>query len=316
MRRRTFLYGSVAMLTAPLAIEAQPTVKLYRIGFLGRTANTIASLSSHGSSSTSTSISSSPREPRPPWRRRGRPRRYPLSWRSLAIQWKAEWWPALLGQGGMSPAHRFSTPSSTAKRLEVLKDALPGVARVAVLMNPDNPAMDSVLRVMEERAAPLNVKLWRMKVRLLDELEGAFKLAKGRVDALTVIDEGLFIANPRRIADLATSSRLPSVGFREFCESGGLIAYGVNFPFIWRTSNGVRGQDPQRRQAWKSTNPAGDKVRAGDQSPNREDSEPHDPSVTPGARGPGDRVRASAGNADRGANYSLPSKGWGSTSAA
>jgi putative ABC transport system substrate-binding protein len=51
-----------------------------------------------------------------------------------------------------------------------------------------------------------------------------------------VVDEGLFIANAGRIAQLAIKSGLPSIGFREYCEAGGLAAYGVNFPHIWRRS--------------------------------------------------------------------------------
>jgi putative ABC transport system substrate-binding protein len=53
---------------------------------------------------------------------------------------------------------------------------------------------------------------------------------------LIVVDEGLFIANARRLAELAIRSRLPSIGFREYCEAGGLLAYGVDFPHIWRQS--------------------------------------------------------------------------------
>ena len=58
--------------------------------------------------------------------------------------------------------------------------------------------------------------------------------AKSQIQAHTVIDEGLFIANAKRIAELAIRNRLPGVGFREYCEAGGLAAYGVNFPHIWR----------------------------------------------------------------------------------
>ncbi len=103
-------------------------------------------------------------------------------------------------------------------------------------MNPDNPAMGSIFQVMEERAQALNVKLQRVNVRLLDELDAAVKLAKARTEALTVTDDGLFIANARRIAELASRTRLPSIGFREYCEAGGLLAYGVDFPHIWRQS--------------------------------------------------------------------------------
>ena len=49
-----------------------------------------------------------------------------------------------------------------------------------------------------------------------------------------MVEDGLFLANARRIAELAARHRLPSIGFREYCEAGGLLAYGVDFPYIWR----------------------------------------------------------------------------------
>jgi putative ABC transport system substrate-binding protein len=87
---------------------------------------------------------------------------------------------------------------------------------------------------MDEVAKAIDVKLQRVEVRRLDELDSAFADAKLQIQAHTVIDEGLFIANAKRIAELATRNRLPGVGFREYCEAGGLAAYGVNFPHIWR----------------------------------------------------------------------------------
>jgi putative ABC transport system substrate-binding protein len=94
--------------------------------------------------------------------------------------------------------------------------------------------MVSLMSEMEQRAQALKVTLQPLKVRRLDELDAAFQLARKQTEALTVIDEGLFIANARRIADLAIRYRLPSIGFREYCEAGGLLAYGVDFPDIWR----------------------------------------------------------------------------------
>jgi putative ABC transport system substrate-binding protein len=87
---------------------------------------------------------------------------------------------------------------------------------------------------MEETARASHVILQPMNVRLLDELEAAIGRAKGQIDALTVVDDGLFVANARHIAELAITNRLPSIGFREYCEAGGMVAYGVDFPHIWR----------------------------------------------------------------------------------
>jgi putative ABC transport system substrate-binding protein len=89
---------------------------------------------------------------------------------------------------------------------------------------------------MEESARALKLTLWLAQVRTLDELDATLALAKTHAQALTVIDEGLFIANAKRVADLALRNRVPSIGFREYCEDGGLLPYGVNFPHIWRRS--------------------------------------------------------------------------------
>jgi putative ABC transport system substrate-binding protein len=70
-------------------------------------------------------------------------------------------------------------------------------------------------------------------LRRIDEFDAAFEHAT-RFEAYTVVDDGLFVANVKRLAELAIGHRLPSMGFREYCEAGGLAAYGVDFPDIWR----------------------------------------------------------------------------------
>ena len=115
-----------------------------------------------------------------------------------------------------------------------MKDLNPSLARAGVLINSDNPAMSSILRVMEETARASNVKLQAVNVRRIDELEAAIESARTQIEALTVVDDGLFVANTQRIAELAARSRLPSIGFREYCEAGGMVGYGVDFPHIWR----------------------------------------------------------------------------------
>jgi len=136
--------------------------------------------------------------------------------------------------GGNITGSSFFFPEINAKRLELMKSLMPGLKRAGVLMNPDNLAMTPVLRAMDEVAKAMDVRLQQVEVRRLDELDSAFAQAKSQIQAHTVIDEGLFIANAKRIAELAIRNQLPGVGFREYCEAGGLAAYGVNFPHIWR----------------------------------------------------------------------------------
>ena len=136
--------------------------------------------------------------------------------------------------GGNITGSSFFFPEINAKRLELMKSLMPGLNRAGILMHPDNLAMTSVLRAVNEVAKAMDVKLQQMEVRRLDELDSAFAQAKSQIQAHTVIDEGLFIANAKRIAELAIRNQLPGIGFREYCETGGLAAYGVNFPHIWR----------------------------------------------------------------------------------
>ena len=134
--------------------------------------------------------------------------------------------------GGNITGSSFFFPEINAKRLERLKDLMPGLKRAGVLVNPNNPAMTSVLHAMDETAKAMNVRLQQVPIRRLDELGSAVEQAKGQIEGFTVVEDGLLLANRKRIAELAI--RLPSVGFREYCETGGLAAYGVDFPYIWR----------------------------------------------------------------------------------
>ena len=61
-------------------------------------------------------------------------------------------------------------------------------------------------------------------------------MAKKRIDALAIVDDATFIAQARRLADLASQHRLPTIGFREYVEAGGLMAYGVNLSDRWRAA--------------------------------------------------------------------------------
>ena len=136
--------------------------------------------------------------------------------------------------GGNITGSSFFFHEINAKRLELLKNLIPTLERAGVLMNPDNPAMASVLRVMDERAKAKDVRLQHVAVRQVEELDAAFQQAKGQIEALTVIEDGLLFTNAKLIAELAIRNRLPSMGFREYCDAGGLAAYGVDYRQIWR----------------------------------------------------------------------------------
>jgi putative ABC transport system substrate-binding protein len=146
---------------------------------------------------------------------------------------------SLARPGGNITASSFFYAELSAKRLEIMKELMPRLARAGVLLNPNNPAMPSIMRAMTQTAKLVNVTLQPVDVRDLHELEPAFERARSQLDAVAVVEDGLFVANRRRIAELAIKNRLPSVGFREYCEAGGLAAYGVDFLHIWRGAGAI-----------------------------------------------------------------------------
>ena len=142
---------------------------------------------------------------------------------------------SLARPGGNVTGSTFFVPELNAKRLELLKDAMPRMNQAAVLFNPDNPVTGPVMQAMEIAAKTLKVELRKFEARGHGEFESAFSaMAKRRVDAVLIPEYSLYIVNAKRIASLTTKERLPAAGFNEFAEAGGLIGYGVNFPDLFR----------------------------------------------------------------------------------
>jgi putative ABC transport system substrate-binding protein len=156
---------------------------------------------------------------------------------------------SLARPGGNITGSSFFYAELSAKRLEIMKELMPPLGRAGVLLNPDNPAMPSIVHAMMQTAKAINVTLQSINVRRLDELEPAFERVRSQLEAVAVVEDGLFVANRRHIAELAIKNRLPSLGFREYCEAGGLAAYGVDFPHIWRGAGAIvdkvlKGRNP------------------------------------------------------------------------
>ena len=122
------------------------------------------------------------------------------------------------------------------KRLELLKETMPGLARVAVFWNPPNPAYGPVLTGLEAAAPLLRLKLQRLEVRVPEDFEGALKAAVGqRAGALFVPGDPLVTNRPRVLADLALRYRLPTMThFRELPETGGLMSFGPDLVDSYR----------------------------------------------------------------------------------
>ena len=123
-----------------------------------------------------------------------------------------------------------------AKRIELLKDVMPRIRRVAVLLNPSNPVNNApIVQAMELTAKSLTIELDQFGARGPDEFDSALaSIAKKRVEAVIVQEDPVLNTGSRAIADLAAKHRLPSIGFSGFAEAGGLIGYGADLPESFR----------------------------------------------------------------------------------
>jgi putative ABC transport system substrate-binding protein len=123
----------------------------------------------------------------------------------------------------------------SAKRLAILKEAFPGVTRVAILTNPDNPENAPMVKGLEAAARSLGVKLRFLQVRGPGEFEKAFAVVAGeRMGAIMVLTDILFLTHREQVTELAARSRLPAMyGFRENVDAGGLMFYGATLGHMW-----------------------------------------------------------------------------------
>src|SRR5262245_30730616 len=144
---------------------------------------------------------------------------------------------SLARPGGNVTGMTFFNPELAAKRLELLKDIVPGLKDVGVLLNPANPVNEPIIPAMRRFAQPLELELHPFGVRGPAEFESAFEgMARKQVGAVVVIDDATLIANAPDVARLAMLKGLPSCGWPDFAVAGGLVAYGVNFPDMFRRS--------------------------------------------------------------------------------
>ena len=122
------------------------------------------------------------------------------------------------------------------KWLELLKQAVPKLSRVAVLWNPGNPANATYMTVLRRVAQRLGVKLQSVEIREASGLDSAFaSMSAERAQALIVAIDPLTVRHREQIAALAAKNRLPAMyGFREFADAGGLMAYGTNVTELCR----------------------------------------------------------------------------------
>jgi putative ABC transport system substrate-binding protein len=96
----------------------------------------------------------------------------------------------------------------------------------------------------------LNVSLQQFEARGPDDFPNIFAtMAKSGSEAVVILEDAVFVSNARAIADLAAKQRLPSAGFTEYAEAGGLIGYGIDFIDVYRRAGGFVDRNSQGRQA-------------------------------------------------------------------
>jgi putative ABC transport system substrate-binding protein len=141
--------------------------------------------------------------------------------------------------GGNITGSSFLGAELVRKRLELFKDAVPGMTRVAVLVRPGDPSEATVNSMLEDANAAVRVsgvQLQRLNAQGPHEFERAFAaMSRERVGGLMLVPSAMFFDERRRIVDLAIKNRLPAMFFfREFADAGGLMSYGPNFGELFR----------------------------------------------------------------------------------
>ena len=154
-----------------------------------------------------------------------------------------------------------NNPDLSAKRMSMLKEAVPDAVRVAVLSNPDFKPSSSMVAEMRRAARALGVEIQVLEVRQPQELEKAFgAMTAAKVQAVAVLPDPMFIAQRRRIVELAARQRIPAMyHLRGFVEAGGLISYGADYTELFQQSaalvdkilKGAKPADLPVEQPWR-----------------------------------------------------------------
>jgi putative tryptophan/tyrosine transport system substrate-binding protein len=122
-----------------------------------------------------------------------------------------------------------------AKRLELLREVIPGLRRLAILANVGGPAVVLDMREVQAAARTLGLEVITSEIQRGEDIVPAFEALNGRADALYVCIDPLVGTHRIRINTLALAARLPTThGSREYVEAGGLMSYGPNFPDLFR----------------------------------------------------------------------------------
>jgi ABC-type uncharacterized transport system substrate-binding protein len=158
---------------------------------------------------------------------------------------------SLARPGGNVTGMSLMAPDLGGKRLELLKEVLRRLARVAVLWNSANPYSALVFKETQAASWTLGIEIQSLEVRAPDDFDVAFEAARRqRPDALITVEDPLTVNHRQRVADFTAEQQLPSLhGVREFAAAGGLMSYGASLAdLFWRAAGYVdkvlRGAKP------------------------------------------------------------------------
>jgi ABC-type uncharacterized transport system substrate-binding protein len=275
VNRRTFLAGGAGILAAPLAAEAQQAGKVYRVGYIGPTpvATIISDPAQYFNSFRREMgqrgylegqdlvlelrsvdgrlgrVSEVVRElvqlnvdvivavsgPVIQAAREGT-RTIPIVMVGVGDPVATGFVASLARPGGNITGLSQLSPELSAKRLDLIKEVVPGVSRVAILWNPTNPSNAPQLAAIKVAAQVLGMQLQLLEVRGPQDFETVFQAAtRGRVGAVITLDDLLIYTRRTQIVALAAKSRLPAIyAWSTFPDAGGLMSYGADFRDMYR----------------------------------------------------------------------------------
>jgi putative ABC transport system substrate-binding protein len=142
---------------------------------------------------------------------------------------------SLARPGGNVTGLSLQATETAGKRVELLREIVPSLRRLAIVANPGNPSNTLDMGEAQAAAHTLGLEVAKFEFRRAEDIAPGFQALKSRGDALYVCNDPLFFTNRIRINALALGARLPTTyGFREHVEAGGLMSYGANFPNLFR----------------------------------------------------------------------------------
>jgi putative ABC transport system substrate-binding protein len=268
--RRAFTAGGLSILAAPLGAEGQPTGKVYRLGFLWDSPAVFPEAVEafrHGLrelgyvEGQNLTIEYRWAEGKPQRMRElaeelvrlkvdvimapssvytGAAKRatstIPIIFMSHADPIGSGHVKSLARPGGNATGLTIMMTETNVKGLELFKEAVPSLSRVAVVWDPATPSHGPGLKAVEEAGPLLGLRIQSVPVRSASEYESAFAtMVRERADGVLVLSTPLFIAGAKRLAELALAHKLPSLfGPKDHVAAGGLMSYSPNRPDLYR----------------------------------------------------------------------------------